>query len=867
MNDLNLFSNIGFPIGNISLNCSNKIYNFVIFLSFSFFRSLILMSWVDRIELSFIGSVYEISRKILCFGYLICVFDFILYLSVLFLFVKIDIYNVIHSSSDDNAFIGEYNFNLSELYNIPGGYILMFASLLDVSYLFGLLFLFLHKLSKLEKMFAMELYQTRSIRSGSLRSSRIPFCNAVSHAPSTAARSPNTISPKSISINNNKTNANNNNSNNDNNNNNNVKNTVPITPALNLNVNTVSHEVNDSNINIIINNDKTKTYVEDKEQEIKYDSETEIRMGNMNIQIPDTTKANTGNFVFTAHGGSNVVSPLSIETNTRVVRINGIDNIGNIDNGGSPIIMSMNTITHANNEYNVISPSYQPSVTNASLPDATYMAIAAKQLSQNIVLSSNEASHGAKLNNIYIHDIYHSFHENVRLSGESPIVSYGITPWNSMFDGRGVFGGDSNLEKYYDILLKNYENGLTKDDDDYDDSWKNFKYVGNVLTDSYITMYYFSESWDYTGLLLINDQFYGWIFDDIDHDDDNYPMFNFGCNGDVMQHSGKGLLGLRMDAVYDVEISNIYVYNLFEHTPLGNTFCGEYDGNSGYGIYGQDGGDYEDEGEEEEEEESLSSLTAPGSGGHFRQVIPIQRGFSGNNVQAISIVGAYDIRFSNDIMISNLESYYGEIFGFSVWPASDVTISQGSNMIVSQFESGIKLSDDIIDEYGLTYESRPNRLPESCGIRVENKDPDIDYSAVSMDDGKITFENGIDSSNVITCDMNGKTFCIGDETNGNTLYGDYYNTSNICNDVLINFDDDDFLKQLIVNNNKNSKNNVNFVAISDGYDGDENMVVMFIIVIIVVFFYTYLKQQRKMTTTQISMPQKKITARYGSIAV
>ena len=47
---------------------------------------------------------------------------------------------------------------------------------------------------------------------------------------------------------------------------------------------------------LFTNNDKTKT--DDKEQEIKYDSESEMHLGNMNIS--DTTKANTGNFVFTA---------------------------------------------------------------------------------------------------------------------------------------------------------------------------------------------------------------------------------------------------------------------------------------------------------------------------------------------------------------------------------------------------------------------------------------------------------------------------------------------------------------------------------------------------------------------------------------
>ena len=57
--------------------------------------------------------------------------------------------------------------------------------------------------------------------------------------------------------------------------------------------------------------------------------------------------------------------------------------------------------------------------------------------------------------------------------------------------------------------------------------------------------------------------FYDWVFDKLD-DDKDPPVFNFGCNHDVMIHSGKGLLGLRVDAVYDVEISNIFIYNLYE---------------------------------------------------------------------------------------------------------------------------------------------------------------------------------------------------------------------------------------------------------------------------------------------------------------
>ena len=40
-------------------------------------------------------------------------------------------------------------------------------------------------------------------------------------------------------------------------------------------------------------------------------------------------------------------------------------------------------------------------------------------------------------------------------------------------------------------------------------------------------------------------------------------------------------------------------------------------------------------------------------------------------------------------------------------------------MIISNFISGSEITDDIIKECDMTWKSRPNRLPESCGIRIE----------------------------------------------------------------------------------------------------------------------------------------------------
>ena len=65
------------------------------------------------------------------------------------------------------------------------------------------------------------------------------------------------------------------------------------------------------------------------------------------------------------------------------------------------------------------------------------------------------------LNNIRVY-IYHSF--------ETVIDTAGITSWNEMWDGRGVFGGDENLDKYNNILSSNYESDEA-DDVEFSKSW------------------------------------------------------------------------------------------------------------------------------------------------------------------------------------------------------------------------------------------------------------------------------------------------------------------------------------------------------------------------------------------------------------
>ena len=55
-----------------------------------------------------------------------------------------------------------------------------------------------------------------------------------------------------------------------------------------------------------------------------------------------------------------------------------------------------------------------------------------------------------------------------------------------------------------------------------------------------VVMYEVNERWEYNGILVMEPSFYHWVFDKLNSsDEDDIPKMNFGCNADVMQHSGK----------------------------------------------------------------------------------------------------------------------------------------------------------------------------------------------------------------------------------------------------------------------------------------------------------------------------------------
>lgn len=158
-----------------------------------------------------------------------------------------------------------------------------------------------------------------------------------------------------------------------------------------------------------------------------------------------------------------------------------------------------------------------------------------------------------------------------------------------------------------------------------DDNYIMAQYVGDLITDIHIAMYYYGiDNWDFwAGIPFygVNGELIEWALgDNPDYLQSNGIsianqgiQFKIFCNGDAMFHPAKGLLGMKISGSKDVNINNLKVYDLQDETPLGNE---EYCPSHGYAVFGH-----------------------PGSAGiyHVFQQYPYQQGFSMDMVHAITI--------------------------------------------------------------------------------------------------------------------------------------------------------------------------------------------------------------------------------------
>ena len=259
---------------------------------------------------------------------------------------------------------------------------------------------------------------------------------------------------------------------------------------------------------------------------------------------------------------------------------------------------------------------------------------------------------------VKIHDLKHSMDERVRLFDQTYMF---FGPFLNSLSARHLVGDEA------------VDSGDAWGTDDIP-----YSYQGNVVTDVYLALSKYSNNWDYLEKMLVGKH----ILVPWSEGNTQLPTGTLmACNMDTMIHSGKGTTGLRLDGVKHVSIDNVEIYNLHDVTPSGETVCGEY-----------------------------TEFDPDTGGGHLAQQLPMQKGFSGNKVQAITFNSAYDITLG-DMSIHDLESDTGLVTGLTLWPANQITFS--GDFIFKNFQSSTKLDTSDINSQGMT---GPNWDHYSCAM-------------------------------------------------------------------------------------------------------------------------------------------------------
>jgi len=154
------------------------------------------------------------------------------------------------------------------------------------------------------------------------------------------------------------------------------------------------------------------------------------------------------------------------------------------------------------------------------------------------------------------------------------------------------------------------------------------------------------------------------------------------CNGDIMGHTIKGTMGIRIDNTINVNINNVDIYNIENQSNLGSKLCGEYYSDSDAGA-------------------NYGTLN----------------GFMGTNLRGISVVNSNNVQISN-FNINNLTSFYGDVIGIDFFDgASGINIT-GNNNSITNLNAGSHLQTSLESQKSFN----PNHDPFVCGIDYDNTD-------------------------------------------------------------------------------------------------------------------------------------------------
>jgi hypothetical protein len=186
-----------------------------------------------------------------------------------------------------------------------------------------------------------------------------------------------------------------------------------------------------------------------------------------------------------------------------------------------------------------------------------------------------------------------------------------------------------------------------------------------------------------------------WI--EADSDAPESRLFNFMetndflCNGDIMFHVNKGVIGLRMDNVQHSKVNQLSIKRVKNTGDIGTSLC-KY---------------------------STTEISHPGS--HLP-------GYQGATTRGVLLAGCEHNELSN-LDIQTIDSYSGAAYGIDVeTDTHDVSIH---DVQVRDVKAGA--NEDIMSYNGL-YAKNPNKQPLALGIRVAPTADNVHLGAYTVND-------------------------------------------------------------------------------------------------------------------------------------
>eukprot|EP00485_Elphidium_margaritaceum_P008249 CAMPEP_0202688380 /NCGR_PEP_ID=MMETSP1385-20130828/3905_1 /ASSEMBLY_ACC=CAM_ASM_000861 /TAXON_ID=933848 /ORGANISM="Elphidium margaritaceum" /LENGTH=1949 /DNA_ID=CAMNT_0049343345 /DNA_START=200 /DNA_END=6049 /DNA_ORIENTATION=+ len=262
--------------------------------------------------------------------------------------------------------------------------------------------------------------------------------------------------------------------------------------------------------------------------------------------------------------------------------------------------------------------------------------------------SAPKVATGVQMENVNIHDFV-----------LNPIEKCKFALSNSPFTVRGPFADvfDADMASFVD------EDGF-------------LHYVGTPFSDAQLAFARATTSWSALSHTDMGKRFQRWTSGELQLDYQN--DVEWSCNTDIQLHVQKGPIGLRVDGISDVRLSNIAIQNLVNIGELGDTEkCGAY---------------------------------LKGNGHQDSQV---QLGYTGTDNFGMVVVNSDNVVLQNSLLIDGMESHRGIATGLYVIRDATLTLGLTAKVTISNIHAGTMLAVDTLSSSDL-----PNKIPVACAVNV-----------------------------------------------------------------------------------------------------------------------------------------------------